>query len=67
MKIKLPVLWVKRASLIVLVMMAAAIIAIAWANIIASWSARGRTFDTIANTPSSEDALIRGRTRFWNQ
>ncbi|MEY5019669.1 MAG: hypothetical protein RLZ22_757 [Verrucomicrobiota bacterium] len=66
MKIKLPVLWVKRASLIVLVMMAAAIIAIAWANIIASWSARGRTFDTIANTPSSEVGLVFGtsdRTR----
>jgi SanA protein len=66
MKIKIPALWFKRSGLALLVMLAVAIFAIAWANITASWAARGRTFDSVNATPSSEVGLVFGtsdRTR----
>ena len=60
MKMKIPALWCNRAGLALLGMLAVAALAIAWANIAASWAARGRTFDGVDATPSSEVGLVFG-------
>ena len=52
--------WLKRTGLALLGVPAMAVLAIAWANIAASWAARGRTFDTVAATPTSEVGLVFG-------
>ena len=60
MKIKIPARWCKHATLAVLAMLAVAVLAIAWANLAASWAARGRTFDSVQATPSSQVGLVFG-------
>lgn len=60
MKMNIPAKWLKRAGLALLTMPVMVILAIAWANVAASWAARGRTFDSIAATPSSEVGLVFG-------
>lgn len=60
MKMNIPAKWLRRAGLALLVLPLTAVLAIAWANIAASWAARGRTFDSVAATPSSEVGLVFG-------
>lgn len=60
MKIKIPANWLKRAGIAVLAMLVLALLAITWANLAASWAARGRTFDSIQATPSSQVGLVFG-------
>jgi len=60
MKMHIPAKWLRRAGLALLGLPLTAILAIAWANIAASWAARGRTFDSVAATPSSEVGLVFG-------
>jgi SanA protein len=60
MKMKIPAPWFKRAGLALLGMLAMAALAIAWANIAASWAARGRTFGSVDATPPSEVGLVFG-------
>lgn len=60
MKMNIPAKWLKRAGLALLTMPVMVILAIAWANVAASWAAHGRTFDSIAATPSSKVGLVFG-------
>ena len=60
MKIMIPAKWLKRAGLAVLAMLVMALLAITWANLAASWAARGRTFDSVNATPPSEVGLVFG-------
>ena len=60
MKMKIPALWFKRAGFALLAMIVMAALAITWANIAASWAARGRTFDSVDATPPSEVGLVFG-------
>ncbi len=60
MKMNIPAKWLRRAGLALLGLPLTAVLAIAWANIAASWAARGRTFDSVAATPSSEVGLVFG-------
>jgi SanA protein len=52
--------WLKRSALAVMVSLGLAALAIAWANIAASWVARGRTFDNVDAVPQSEVGLVFG-------
>ena len=60
MKMNIPARWLRRAGLALLGVPLMVVLAIAWANIAASWAARGRTFDSIAATPSSDVGLVFG-------
>ena len=60
MKMKIPMQWIKRAGLAMLAVIAIGVFAIAWANMAASWVARGKTYDRIDETPSSEVGLVFG-------
>lgn len=60
MKIMIPAKWLKRAGLAVLAMLVMTLLAITWANLAASWAARGRTFDSVNATPPSEVGLVFG-------
>ncbi len=60
MKMKIPMQWIKRAGLAMLAVIAIGVFAIAWANIAASLVARGKTYDRIDETPSSEVGLVFG-------
>jgi SanA protein len=60
MKMNIPARWLRRAGLALLGVPLMVVLAIAWANIAASWAARGRTFDSIAATPPSDVGLVFG-------
>lgn len=60
MRVKIPMLWFKRAGFVLLSILAIATLAIAWANIAAGWAARGKTFDSIDATPPCEVGLVFG-------
>jgi len=66
MKMQFPLLWLKRVGLMLMVVVAIACLATAWTNIAASWTARGRTFDSIEATPSSDVGLVFGTSHRTN-